>query len=511
MTSILRPARGGAHPLAMIFGVSLIVAGVLVAMLTLLSSGSSATPGKKPLIVLVGASMKPAFEAVAKSYREQYGVEIQAQYDASDNLLSSLKITHTGDLFLPAEELYINRARAEGLIKEVLAIAHTRPVIAVKKGNPKNITSLNDLLRTDVSVGVASPAAAIGRLTKEAFERSGKSAEYNARRTNTDSKFSELGKEPEVANSIKLGAVDAGIIWDSSATRYPELEAINDKQLDSFDQQVSIGVLSSAGDAARALHFARYLTAHDRGLLQFKAAGYRVDDGDQWAESPELSVFLGSMLRPAMTETLKQFAAREGLPPIKTVYNGCGILVGQMKVGARPDMYFACDTSFMNQVQDLFDKADVISSNEMVIVVQKGNPKEIKELKDLMKPGIKLGVGEERQCALGWLTKDVLDRTNLCEKVEKNIATRLTTGDMLIAAMPALDAVIVYKSNAMFIKDRFDVIPVDLPQHFAQQPVAVSKESKYRHLTERLLDAIRSGESQARFIENGFQWIPKPK
>ena len=505
--------RGSAHPVAMIFGVSLIVAGVLVGMLSLLtgSASTSGVPGKKPLIVMVGASLKPAFDAVAKAYREQYGIEIQAQYDASDNLLNAIKIARTGDLFLPAEELYLQRAREQGLAREIIPVAHTRPVIAVRRGNPKKITGLRDLLRPDVRVGVASPAAAIGRLSQEAFVKSGNGDAFAARRSNSDSKFSDLGKEPEVANSIKLDAVDAGIIWDASVTRYPELEGVSDPVFDALDQQVSIGVLECSTDATRALHFARFLSARDRGLPQFKTAGYRVVDGDEWAENPQLTVFLGAMLRPAMTETLKDFAAREGLPPINTTYNGCGILVGQMKTGARPDMYFACDTSFMSQVQDLFQKADVISANEMVIVVKKGNPLSIKELKDLTQPGLKLGVGEERQCALGWLTKDVLDRSALCEKVEKNIAVRSTTGDMLIAQMPALDAAIVYRSNAMLIKDRYDVVPVDLPQHFAQQPVAVAKESKYRQLTERLLEAIRSSESQARFRENGFQWIPKPK
>lgn len=506
---ILR-CRGIANPIAIVFGMSLILAGVLVGMISILSGSTTAAPGKKPLIVMVGASLKPAFDAVATAYREQYGIEIQAQYDASDNLLNSIKIAKTGDLFLPAEELYLLKARDQGLAREIIPVAHTRPVIAVKRGNPTKITGLRDLLRPDVRVGVASSAAAIGRLSQEAFVRSGNGDAFAAR-SSSDAKFSDVGKEPEVANSIKLDAVDAGIIWDASVTRYPELEGISDPVFDALDQQVSIGVLDCSTDATRALHFARFLSSRDKGLPQFKNSGYRVVDGDEWAESPQLTVFLGAMLRPAMAETLKDFAAREGLPPINTTYNGCGILVGQMKTGARPDMYFACDTSFMSQVQDLFQKSDVISSNEMVIVVKKGNPKGINELKDLTQPGLKLGVGEERQCALGWLTKDVLARNALCEKVEKNIAVRSTTGDMLIAQMPALDASIVYRSNAMFIKDRYDIVRVDLPQRFAQQPVAVGKESKYRQLTERLLDAIRSSQSQVRFRDNGFQWIPKPK
>jgi len=36
---------------------------------------------------------------------------------------------------------------------------------------------------------------------------------------------------------------------------------------------------------------------------------------------------------------------------VTRVYNGCGILVGQMQAGAKPDLYFACDAQFMAMVR----------------------------------------------------------------------------------------------------------------------------------------------------------------
>jgi ABC-type molybdate transport system substrate-binding protein len=59
------------------------------------------------------------------------------------------------------------------------------------------------------------------------------------------------------------------------------------------------------------------------------------------------------MLRPAVDKTIAAFEAREGVR-VTRVYNGCGILVAQMKVDGAPDAFFACDREFLDQVGDLF-------------------------------------------------------------------------------------------------------------------------------------------------------------
>ena len=90
-------------------------------------------------------------------------------------------------------------------------------------------------------------------------------------------------------------------------------------------------------------------------------------EGDPWAEGePTLTVYAGAMLRPAIEATLEDFAAREGIPRknVRCVYNGCGILLGQMKTGQHPDAFFACDASFMKQARDmdLFDTDVAVST-----------------------------------------------------------------------------------------------------------------------------------------------------
>ena len=81
------------------------------------------------------------------------------------------------------------------------------------------------------------------------------------------------------------------------------------------------------------------MTARDRGLTHYAKHGFQVEKGDVWSEVPELNLFAGSMLRPAIEDTVKKFEAREGVR-VNTVYNGCGILVAQMKAGQVPGRIF---------------------------------------------------------------------------------------------------------------------------------------------------------------------------
>jgi molybdate transport system substrate-binding protein len=276
--------------------------------------------------------------------------------------------------------------------------------------------------------------------------------------------------------------------------------------LDEIVSNVALTVLRTSARPTAALHLARYISANDKGLEEFKKHGYSVLAGDDWADVPELKVFSGAMLRPAIEQTLEEFRVREKVK-IHVDYNGCGILVGKMKTGDKPDLYFACDPSFMTAVQTSFEKAETASSNDMVIVVARGNPHGIHKLRDLADKKLRLGVGHENQCALGMLTQKRLEDAGLCQQIMKNVKVQALTGDTLVNQLRAqsLDAVIAYASNTVGFDD-IEGISLDVPMAKAAQPLAVLKNSQHKHLAERLKAALLSAESKERFITAGFNW-----
>ena len=477
------------------------------ALIALLALGPPRRPAETtgPLVVLCAAGLKPPVEASALAFERELGIPVQLQYGGSGTLLANAQVSGRGDLFLAADESYLRAAIARGLVAEVIPLARMTAVIAVKKGNPKAVRSLADLLRPDVSISLASPeAAAVGTILRDLLQKSG-GWDALSRKTKV---FKPTVMD--VTNDVKLGAVDAAVVWDANVRQNPDLDMVQDPRLEDGGQtQVSVGVLNSSRAPTAALRLARYLGAPGKGLAELEKNGYRPVEGDAWEESPQAVLFSGAMNRLALEETLRRFEEREGAR-VTRVYNGCGILVSQMKAGQRPDAYLACDLSFMGQVSELFLDPLNVSRASLVILTARGNPREIRSLDDLARPGLRVGIANPEQSALGDLTVKVLDQLQLREPVLSNVKVQTPTADLLVNQMRAggLDAAVVYTVSVSQARDELAVVPIEAPAAEAVQPYAVRKGSPHRRLMERLLRSILSPESRKLREALGFQSCP---
>lgn len=482
-------------------------AAVAVLVFLLRSISEPVNPvAEKTILLYCAAGVKPPVERAVRSYEAEFGVPFQIQYDGSGTLLSNLRVARRGDLYLSADDSYMKIAREKGLIAEVVPLARMQPVIAVLKGNPRGIRSIDDLIAGDHRISAANPdAAAVGKVVRTALMKTGQWEKLAAR---------IKAFKPTVngvANDLKIGSADAVIVWDSTANQYPEFEIVTDPAFAQSVGLISIGVLMSCEQPAAALHFARYLGARDRGLLEFEKLGYEPVDGDKWAHVPEVVLFSGGVNRLAIRDTIEEFNRREGVEFV-TSFNGCGILVGEMKAGKRPDAYFACDVSFMDAVEELFDTSVDISETRMVILVQKGNPKKIGALGDLVQEGLRLGVANAEQSALGGLTRTLLVQEGIFGAVMKNVLTQVPTADLLVNKIRArsLDAVVVYEANTSQVRDLTEIVVIDRPSARAIQPFAVGAHSDHKHLVGRFLDRLGSRASRERFESVGFGWRRNP-
>jgi molybdenum ABC transporter molybdate-binding protein len=454
------------------------------------------------VVVWCAAGLKGPVEAIAQAYQKETGNRVELRFGASQSILAQIEVTNQGDLYLPADDSYVEMAHKKGLIAETIPLAMQHPVVVVPKGNPKGYTSLADALEKGAKFSAANPdAAAVGAVTRASLKMAGLWEKFEKQTLVTKATVNE------VAPDVIIGTVDAGVIWDPLLPGIAELESIPAPELEKTEATILACVVKATAQPAEALRFARYLAARDRGSPTFRARGWKPIEGDQWATTPELKLFSGAMLRPAIDETLHEFERREGCKVV-TVYNGCGILVAQMEAGTKPDAYFACDVQFMKMVANDFETPVDVSGNQLVILVKKGNPKGVRTLKDLGKPGVRVGIGHEKQCALGVLTQTTLEFEKLQTQVMKNVQVQSPTGDMLVNQLRtgSLDAVVAYRSNAVEGADELDAYPVDVPCALATQPLAPGKTTAYPQLTHRLMDSLRSPTSEKRFKANGFEW-----
>lgn len=504
------PPRAGRLSVAWLaFLASLALLAALVGLLALdPTSWWTPRPVAKPLVVFCAAGLRKPVEQAARDYQAERGVEVQLQYGGSDTLLSQIEVagkTRSVDLYLPADDVYVRSGRDRDLLDESIPLARMKPALVVKKGNPKAVASLDDLTRRKLRVAHANPkAAAVGKLTQDALTTAGRWGAYESCVVVTRPTVND------VANDVVVGSADAGFVWDATVKQVEGLEVVAVPECEGTSATLSACVVRTTAQPTEALRFARYLAARDRGAKRFDESGFAALGGDAWEATPKLKVFSGAMLKPAVEETFRLFERREGVE-LLTDYNGCGILVAEMKAGKRADVYFACDAEFMTQVKDLFGRPVTVSGNQLVLLVRKGNPHGLKRLSDLGKPGVRVGVGHEKQCAMGVITQKTLAEDRTTELVMKNVKVQSPTGDMLVNQMltGSLDAVVVYVSNAAGHADVFDAIPIDIPCAFAEQPFAVGTKTEYPQLCGRLRDALLSRESKDRFAAYGFTWKAK--
>jgi molybdenum ABC transporter molybdate-binding protein len=501
------------HPAWLAFGGSILLLAGLIAALYWDPFAPAEPGGTEPLVVYCAEALRVPMEATARDYEREVGQKVSLHFGASQTILTSLVLTRQGDLFLPADDSFIELARPKEVIAEVLPLARMSAVLVVRQGYPGAVGTWGEFIAPGHTIGLGNAdSTAIGKLLRQRLTELGLWDQL----TRCEPKF--LVSVNDVANSVQLGSVDVGVVWDAVAQQHTKLrDCIRHlPELDSVTAKVQIAITKNCAQPAAALRFVHYLRTSNKGARYFKQQGYTDFVEEETAGRRELVVYAGAMLRPAVEETLNEFEAREGVK-ITRVYNGCGILVSQMKTGERPDLYFACDTRFMEQVQDLFEPPAVVSSNQLVIAVRMGNPHALQTLRDLRKPGLRVGVGNEQQCALGAITRETFLKTGVYAEVTKNIVLYSPTGDFLInqlrsgtgRADPSLDAVVVYRSNVVPFADEIEAIPVTgLPCASPQQPLAISKTTAHQELSDRLRQALDSAASRERFQKLGFGWHP---
>src|SRR5262249_52272568 len=181
------------------FGGSAVVLAGLVAALAWPNLFPEHSQAAAPLIMHCAASQRAPVSEIAAAYEAETGQSIELRFGPSEALLNGIKTSGQGDIFLPADESYLDDARQSDLVAEVVPIARMNAVLAVPAGNPKKIGSWGDLTSGQFRLAQAYPAAAIGRLTHEHLAKSGK---WEALR---GKKSVDLGAVTEVANAVALG------------------------------------------------------------------------------------------------------------------------------------------------------------------------------------------------------------------------------------------------------------------------------------------------------------------
>ncbi|HVB30486.1 MAG TPA: substrate-binding domain-containing protein [Gemmatimonadaceae bacterium] len=255
-------------------------------------------------------------------------------------------------------------------------------------------------------------------------------------------------------------------------------------------------------------------------------------------DDPQLVIFVGGNYYFAMAPLVKAFEAQHPdlrgklyyitIPPgllVKMMDAGNTITVGNMTWTVAPDVYAAGLKKVDEQIQagKLVGPAVPYATNDLTIMVPKGNPAGISTVADLGKPDVRLvmpnpaweGVARQIESTLNKAGGPALTQMVYDTKV-KNGRTVLTQihhrQSPLFLMQGRADAGITWKSEAIFQEEAGHPIShVDIPAEYnttAVYAAAMVKGAKHPAAARAWLEFLRSPAALAIFQRYGFKPAP---
>ena len=228
-----------------------------------------------------------------------------------------------------------------------------------------------------------------------------------------------------------------------------------------------------------------------------------------------LLVHAGAGIRPPLDELGKMFEEKTGVR-VDYSYKGSGCLLADICFSRRGDLYIPGELFYVEQARErgFVEDSRVVAQMSTVVIVQKGNPKGIRGLKDLTRRGLRVGMGDPEAVAVGRAANEALVKAGLLHEVEKNVVMQaLNVVELGIGVkLRHLDAAIVWDATAHLFGN--DVETIQLPEEWRVDcpiPVGVLSFSSHPAEAERFMNFLATEEAEKAFVKHGYGPPPKPK
>lgn len=252
-----------------VIAIVIIVAGVYASGIL---TGQNTASGN--ITVLAGAGTMKAMNELKTNFEKEHpGVTVNVQYGNSGELFATLSSQKSADLVVPGDLTFMDNGISKGYINNstVKPIVYHIPVIAVAKGNPKNITSVKDLSKSGLKVALGDiNATAVG---KESVKLLNKTGELTAVKHNVVVYAPTVN---QLLTYLTSGQVDAAIITEDIANTSAsegKIEIIQIPKDQNAIATIGVGLTTFTKNKDIAMQFENYITSSD-GLKVWQNNGF---------------------------------------------------------------------------------------------------------------------------------------------------------------------------------------------------------------------------------------------
>ena len=226
-------------------------------------------------------------------------------------------------------------------------------------------------------------------------------------------------------------------------------------------------------------------------------------------EKVELVVYAGAGLKKAMEMIKPAFEAKENVE-IQYIYAGSGQLLAQIESSGKGDVFIVGseDTYNIAKEKGQANDSQLVAHHTPALAVQKGNPLEIKSLKDLTKAGTKVALGDAEANAVGKTAVQIMKKNKL-QAINRNVVVTTATVNELVMAIAAGQAdVALVTEDSIRLSQDVEMVAIPAEENIDQLvPVGSLKSSEHPDLAQKLVDFIASAEGKAIFEKAGYRII----
>lgn len=231
--------------------------------------GTTTAGTQSSILVFAGAGLKAPLDEIGPAFTRKTGIAVQYNYGGAGTLVTQMNLTRKGDVFMPGSTTEFKTAKDQGLVSESQLVAYHVPVIAVQKGNPKNITSLQDFAQPGLKIALGDVnATAIGKAGAKMFRN------LNITATVEKNVVTRTPTINELTIIMNTGQADAALLTldQIDATK---VDAITIPVSDNAVLITPIGVTTYSQNTDAADKFVAYV-ASDEGKAFFAKHGFPV-------------------------------------------------------------------------------------------------------------------------------------------------------------------------------------------------------------------------------------------
>ncbi len=148
-------------------------------------------------------------------------------------------------------------------------------------------------------------------------------------------------------------------------------------------------------------------------------------------QQESLLVYSGKGLKKAMEEIKEKFEANHNIT-LNIVYAGSNTLLTTIHKTGKGDIFIPGSLSYHEEAGSLISRHDFVALHIPAFAVRSDNPKSISTYDDLIRPGVKIAVGNKKMCAIGRVAASIFKNSDIEIAMAENIVTTSSTVNELL-------------------------------------------------------------------------------